>query len=88
MWIYRSIIDCATKGDESAFNQLVHKYQTLVYKTILRYVKNRADAEDMTQETLIRAFQNLHQLKEPEKFRGIPDYKSGVRRAHTGKISL
>ena len=60
----------AQQGEESAFNQLVHKYQTLVYKTILRYVKNRADAEDMTQETLIRAFQNLHQLKEPEKFAG------------------
>ena len=58
------------QGDKSAFNQLVHKYQIFVYKIILRYVKNHADAEDMTQETFIRAFQNLHQLKEPEKFPG------------------
>jgi RNA polymerase sigma-70 factor (ECF subfamily) len=60
----------AQQGDKSAFNQLVHQYQTFVYKITLGYVKNHADAEDMTQETFIRAFQNLHQLKEPEKFAG------------------
>lgn len=60
----------AQQGDKSAFNQLVRNYQTFVYQITLRYVKNHADAEDMTQETFIRAFQNLRQLKEPEKFAG------------------
>jgi len=66
----RTLVLKAQQGDDSSFNQLVQKYQTLVYKVALRYVKNHADAEDLTQETFIRAFLNLHQLKEPEKFAG------------------
>jgi len=56
-------------GDEKAFTFLVHKYKDLVHAYACQKVRNYSDAEDITQETFIRAYRNLEKLRHPHNFR-------------------
>lgn len=47
------------KGDELAIGALVRRYQNYVYRLCYLVMRSEQDAEDMTQETFIRAFQAL-----------------------------
>ena len=47
------------RGDKSAFDLLVRKYQHKVVKLVLRYVRNPAEAEDIAQEAFIKAYRAL-----------------------------
>ena len=52
------------QGDKSAFDLLVLKYQHRIVKLVSRYVREPADALDITQEAFIKAYRAL------PKFRG------------------
>ncbi len=52
----RGLVVRARLGDRGAFNLLMGKYRHRVMKLSLRYTRNRADAEDVVQETFIRAY--------------------------------
>jgi RNA polymerase sigma-70 factor (ECF subfamily) len=52
-------LEAARRGDISAFNELVLKYQTVVYNVSLRTLGNQDDAADATQEAFISAFRHL-----------------------------
>ena len=56
------------QGDKEAFGELVDKYQGAVYGLCFHLVGNFADAQDLAQETFVRAYLDLHQLHEPKKF--------------------
>ena len=43
-------------GDERAYRQVVERYQARVFSLALRMVRQREDAEDLTQETFVRMF--------------------------------
>jgi RNA polymerase sigma-70 factor (ECF subfamily) len=58
------------EGDEAAKIALIEQIQDRLYKFCLLTSRNRQLAEDLCQETLIKAFQNLHTLKEPATFVG------------------
>jgi RNA polymerase sigma-70 factor (ECF subfamily) len=47
-----------------AYNLIVRKYQERVYWHIRRIVINHEDADDVTQNTLIKAWKGLHKFKE------------------------
>jgi RNA polymerase sigma-70 factor (ECF subfamily) len=47
------------KGDKSAFDLLVRKYQHRIAKLVSRYVSDRAEVEDVTQEAFIKAFRAI-----------------------------
>jgi RNA polymerase sigma-70 factor (ECF subfamily) len=51
------------RGDKSAFDLLVRKYQHKVVKLVLRYVRNPAEAEDIAQEAFIKAYRALPQFR-------------------------
>lgn len=53
-----------------AFQLLVQRYTPEVFAIIYRSLRNRADAEDITQEVFLRAFRKLSQLKDPSLFVG------------------
>jgi RNA polymerase sigma-70 factor (ECF subfamily) len=55
-------------GNKAAFEKLVLKYRSAIYALALSYVKNTADAEDLTQEVFIKAYRNLACLKNLERF--------------------
>ena len=54
-----SLIQLASAGDLDAFNRLVLKYQDLAYHHAYTLLGDHATAEDVTQESFVRAFQNL-----------------------------
>lgn len=51
------------------FEELVLKHQREIINFHYRFVRNRAEAEDLAQETFIKAYFSLPSLREPEKFR-------------------
>ncbi len=55
-------------GDREAYGELVARYQGHVYGLAYSLVDNWAEAQDIAQEAFIRAYVNLHQLREPERF--------------------
>ena len=55
-------------GDTSAFDQLVKIHRTTIYALVLSYIKDPADAEDLTQRIFIRAYERLATLRELDRF--------------------
>lgn len=55
------------KTELSQFEQIVEKYQRDIINFQYRLVGNRFEAEDLAQETFIKAYKNFKNLKEPEK---------------------
>jgi RNA polymerase sigma-70 factor, ECF subfamily len=58
----------AAAGDRQAFVRLVHATGRLVYATVLLAVREVHLAEDLTQETFLRAWRAIGQLSDPGKF--------------------
>ena len=57
-------------GDETAFATLVEKYQKQVHATAWRTIGDFHIAQDITQETFLKAHQKLATLKDPQRFSG------------------
>ena len=55
-------------GDTSAFDRLVKIHRTTIYALVLSYIKDPADAEDLTQRIFIRAYERLATLRELDRF--------------------
>jgi RNA polymerase sigma-70 factor (ECF subfamily) len=52
-------LDRARQGDRAAFGALVRRYQRRVYATALHILGNHRDADDVVQETFVRAHRGL-----------------------------
>ena len=57
-------------GDNTAFNCLVEKYQKGVHALVWRKIGDFHYAEEITQDTFLRAYKNLPTLKDPNQFAG------------------
>jgi RNA polymerase sigma-70 factor, ECF subfamily len=57
------------QGFLSSYELLVKKYQLPIKRHAMRYFKNADDAEDAVQETLIRAYKNLHRFDQKKLFK-------------------
>lgn len=53
------LIQKCIQGDIKAFDKLVYKYRDRIYGIAFHLLKDREMAEDVAQETFLRAFQNL-----------------------------
>ena len=62
------IINKCLEGDSAAFGLLVDKYKASVYALAYSKLRNFHDAEDITQEVFIKAYQKLHTLKRWDNF--------------------
>ena len=62
------LIQRVLEGDDAAFSALVKKYQRSVHALAWRKVGDFHIAEDITQETFLKAYQRLSTLKEPQSF--------------------
>lgn len=56
------------EGDTEAFTELVRQWETRIFNLAWRYLGNREDAQDVTQETFISAFKSAQTLREPRSF--------------------
>lgn len=64
------LLERVNAGDREAFDSLVKKYQREIYFLALRFVKNREDAEEVTQQAFVKAFEKL------SGFRGDASFKT------------
>ncbi|TCJ13787.1 sigma-70 family RNA polymerase sigma factor [Flaviaesturariibacter flavus] len=62
------IIHRVLRGDRQAFAGLVERYQSLVFTVVLRYVKTREDAEEVSQDVFVKAYRALADFKGESKF--------------------
>jgi RNA polymerase sigma-70 factor (ECF subfamily) len=55
-------------GDSYAFNSIVWRWEKRIYNFVLRYLGDHDDSCDVCQKTFIRAYRNLHRLRDAERF--------------------
>jgi len=63
------LVMAARKGDEDAFESLIRKYTRLVYSRALMSTRDVHEAEDIVQETFLKAYNKIGSLKDPAQFR-------------------
>lgn len=56
-------------GDRRALDELVEGWLPLVYNIVGRALNGHADVDDVVQETMLRAVDNLDTLRDPDSFR-------------------
>ena len=62
------LIQRVLKGDDAAFSVLVKKYQKPVHALVWRKIGDFHIAEEITQDTFLKAYQRLSTLKKPQRF--------------------
>ncbi len=55
-------------GKQSAYAELIKRHQRYVFTLALRMVKNREDAEEVTQDCFIKAYRGLASFEQKSKF--------------------
>ncbi len=63
-----TLIRRVQNGDSDAFFDLVRPYERAVFLAALSLVRNDADAEDVAQEAILKAFKNLARFRQEAKF--------------------
>src|SRR5918911_3767734 len=56
------------EGDMRAFGELVRRYEGKIFRLAQHITQNREDAEDVLQETFLKAYEHLDQFKGDSKF--------------------
>ncbi len=64
-----ALITAAQAGDQAAFGEIVRRYQKAVYRVAWALVRNASDADDLAQETFVRAWGAIGRFD-----RGLPLY--------------
>ena len=62
------LIKLILQGERDKFRIFVEKYQQLVFRTCMGFVHNKEDADDLTQEVFIQAYQSLPDFKMKSAF--------------------
>jgi len=69
-----ALVERARGGERRAFDELVRRHQRGLWRLARRYVRNDADASDVTQQAFVRAFRAL------DRFRGEASVRSWLYR--------
>ena len=57
------LVERCLQGDDAAWEQIVHSYARRIFNLSYRYTNRREEAEDLTQDILIRIYQNLKSFR-------------------------
>jgi len=63
-----TLVAQAREGDTRAFGELVRRYEGKIFRLAQHVTQNREDAEDVLQETFMKAYEHLDQFKGDSKF--------------------
>ena len=61
------LVEQIKKGDTKAFATLVKKYKDLVYTLAIRMLKNREEAEEVSQDAFIKIYKSINKFKGDSK---------------------
>ena len=67
---WKDAVGLALEDREEGYNFLCQQTYQKSYYVALKYMKQEEEAADVLQDAYIKAFQNLDQLQEPDKFPG------------------
>ncbi len=62
------IIQRVQSGDVRAFSELVDRHKNMVYSLVLRMVRSEEDAEEVAQDSFVKAYKTIKQFKGKSKF--------------------
>jgi RNA polymerase sigma-70 factor, ECF subfamily len=62
-------VELAKKGDEDAFRRLIDKYELSLYIVARGFLKQKVDIEDALQETIIKSYKGIVNLRKNEFFK-------------------
>jgi RNA polymerase sigma factor (sigma-70 family) len=62
------LITAILEGNTSAYGDLVKRHQRFVFTLAMRYAKTREDAEEIAQDTFVKAYRALGTFKQGSKF--------------------
>lgn len=63
-----AVLEQARRGDTDALTGLLRRYEGKIFRLALHITQNREDAEDVLQETFLKAFEHLNQFQGNSKF--------------------
>ena len=63
-----TLVTQSREGDVGAFGELVRRYEGKIFRLAQHVTQNREDAEDVLQETFMKAYEHLDQFKGDSKF--------------------
>ena len=63
-----AVVALAREGDTRAFSELVRRYEGKIFRLAQHVTQNREDAEDVLQETFMKAYEHLDQFQGNSKF--------------------
>ena len=61
-------IDKVKAGDVASFSHLVERYKDMAYTVALKILRNSEDAEEVAQDSFVKAFQQLNTFQGKSKF--------------------
>jgi RNA polymerase sigma-70 factor (ECF subfamily) len=64
----RALIESALGGDESAFEELIRAHSRRLFAIAYGVLQNAGEAEDVVQETLVKAWRLRRKVREAERF--------------------
>ncbi|MEN6337551.1 MAG: RNA polymerase sigma factor [Phycisphaerales bacterium] len=64
------LVTAALGGDVPSFGVLVERYWKMVFALAISRVRDAAEAEDIAQESFLKAHSQLHTLRDPSRFAG------------------
>lgn len=64
------LVRASQAGDREAFGQLASHFEPTVFAIVLKRLRNRSEAHEVTQDVFIQAMRKIDQLREPERFAG------------------
>src|SRR6476661_8116774 len=62
------ILSRVLQGDQQAYAEIVKRYQSFVFTIALRYTPNREDAEEIAQDSFVKAYRSLSDFRGEAKF--------------------
>lgn len=65
-----SLVNRAREGNRSAFAQLADQFHHDIFRMVFYRIRSRVDAEDLTQDVFLKAFQKIESVRDAAKFRG------------------
>jgi len=63
-----TLVAQSREGDTAAFGELVRRYEGKIFRLAQHVTQNREDAEDVLQETFMKAYEHLDQFQGNSKF--------------------
>lgn len=86
----RHYIDKVKNGEPASYAFLVNKYRDMVYSIGLKILRDADDAQDLAQESFIKAYQQIHSFQGNSKFSTwlyTITYRTAVSRLKENKVN-